>query len=527
MVNIHLSSEEQAPAPPVEHDLSLPGELPALALPGTELSVLPTNWSGENAQAATTDISALLDAPLGGLGVASGNDIFLDIDQSSGLLDVSDGDSFGGLLDEGIPLIELEDQPVAEAPAPPPRPAPPAAAEPRRVTAGLSGPAAPPSSAADAQPAPLPTHPGDPARSFPDIASLRAAVQRDGGDADLRRRLAESLLEHGDREEGLQELEASMISFERLGNLDASSSVADEIIRLNPNSVRHHQKRVEYAFRTNDTVRLANAYLELADALFRGAQPEKAKAIYQRVLELSPEDSRAKAALGSFQVPELDAPAPTSNQLPKSADTGRFRRYTADAKRSSSPSPPPERPRPAVAVSDSFVNLGDWLRDDHGPKSTRMVVEEHVPTGDEAADFAEMLRRFKHGVAQNVDDEDHQSHYDLGVAYKEMGLLDEAIAEFQKTLRGREHRVRSYEALGQCFLERSQFEVARSLLSRALDEPGHADDELVGVLYLMGYASEGQRAWDDALRYYQRVFAVDIQFRDIGDRIAALERVMR
>jgi tetratricopeptide (TPR) repeat protein len=156
-----------------------------------------------------------------------------------------------------------------------------------------------------------------------------------------------------------------------------------------------------------------------------------------------------------------------------------------------------------------------------------MIVQEQAPTGDEQADFADMLRRFKQGVAENVEDEDHQSHYDLGVAYKEMGLLDEAIAEFQKALRGPENRVRAYEALGQCFLEKSQFKVAATLLARGLLEPNHDDEQLVGVLYLLGYCSEALQLWNDALRYYQRVAAVDIEFRDVSERISSLERVAK
>jgi hypothetical protein len=45
------------------------------------------------------------------------------------------------------------------------------------------------------------------------------------------------------------------------------------------------------------------------------------------------------------------------------------------------------------------------------------------------------------------------------------------------------------------------------------------------VLYLLGYCHEALQQWAEALTYYQRVFAVDIEFRDVSDRIAALERV--
>jgi hypothetical protein len=185
---------------------------------------------------------------------------------------------------------------------------------------------------------------------------------------------------------------------------------------------------------------------------------------------------------------------------------------------------PPIVPAGAGSSEDEFVDLGSWLRDDEPVRSTRMVTSEAPPSGDEQADFDEMLRRFKQGVAANVEEEDYASHYDLGVAYKEMGLVDEAIAEFQKSLRGESHRVRSYEALGQCFVEKGQLQVAVTLLRRALETTGADDQQLVGVLYLLGYASEVMARHADAVSYYQRVFAVDIEFRDVAQRVAALEQ---
>src|SRR6185312_4223464 len=334
-----------------------------------------------------------------------------------------------------------------------------------------------------------------------------------------------------ERDEGLKQLEAALVGFEKGGDLEAARSIADEIIRLNPGSVRHHQKRVEYAFRSNDKPRLGEAYIELADALFRDGQAEKAKQVYHRVLELSPDDVRAIAALESFGTPAtpIEAPpTPRPSGRPTRAVTPSKggRRYTAALQTTDIPPEPPPAPEASTGGDDDFVSLGDWLRDQEGPKSTRMVVDEEAPTGDEQADFADMLKKFKQGVADNVDAEDHESHYDLGVAYKEMGLLDEAISEFQKALRGTAHRVRTYEALGQCFLEKKQLPVASTILQRALSEPGARDEQLVGVLYLLGYVNEALGKPGDAKGYYERVFGVDIQFRDVGDRLNAVDKAL-
>ena len=143
-------------------------------------------------------------------------------------------------------------------------------------------------------------------------------------------------------------------------------------------------------------------------------------------------------------------------------------------------------------------------------------------------DFSEMLETFKAGVAANVDESDSDSHYDLGVAYLEMGLFDEAISQFQKAMRTDttpERRVRAYESLGQSFIEKTEYAVAISSLAGALKESGLTDTKLVGVLYLLGYASERLDAWQAAEGYYRRVFAVDIHFRDVSERLKRAEQM--
>ena len=346
------------------------------------------------------------------------------------------------------------------------------------------------------------------------VELLQSSISADPDNAELRRELAEAMLEAGDRNGGIRELENAMASAEHAGDLEFASTVAEEIARLEPDSVKHHQKRVEYAYRTNDRPRLIEAYLALGDSLLRVDQIDKARSIYQRILDLAPDEARARAALDTVVAPEPEAPPAAA------ARTSMLGRRPTGTPRVVNEQEQQSRPS-----ADSFVNLGDLLRDDDAPRDTRMVVAEQEPTGDEDADFADMLRKFKQGVAENVDPEDYQSHYDLAIAYKEMGLLDEAIAEFQKAL-GSTNRLPTFESLGQCFLEKGQPKLAASILGRALNERG-TEEQLVGVLYLLGRAAEEQGNAAEALAYYQRVFVQDIQFRDISERMTEVERAAR
>lgn len=189
----------------------------------------------------------------------------------------------------------------------------------------------------------------------------------------------------------------------------------------------------------------------------------------------------------------------------------------------------------ASAESDGdpeFVDLGDWLREDVEQKSSRMIASDDDRVGDEQAEFSDMLAKFKQGVAANIEAEDFDSHYDLGVAYREMGLIDEAIAEFQKAVRGQGQRARAYEAIGQSFIDMQQYAVAHNVLLRALKDRESTPDEggeeaNLGILYLLGLACENLQRYSEAASYYQKVLADDIGFRDVLERLNAVTEMAR
>jgi tetratricopeptide (TPR) repeat protein len=335
------------------------------------------------------------------------------------------------------------------------------------------------------------------------IEELEERVADNPDDPELHQALGEALVEAGERERGIEELDIAVAGFETAGNLPHAQGLVDEILRLDPNSVRHRQKQVEFAFKSGDKASLIEAYVELADTLLRADLGDKARAVYERVVEHDPKNERARAALAML------APAP-SPEPPR----GEGKVAAKDARM---------RVRDEAGPEGDFVDLAAMiLEEEEMPRDTRMKVEDEEPTGDEEQDFQEMLARFRQGIDENIEETDFQSHYDLGVAFKEMGLLDEAIAEFQKALRAPEGKLRTSEALGVCFHEKGAYGVAESIMRRALDLPSSGDQERLGILYWLGRALEDQGKAAEARELYGRVFAVDIRFMDVGARVKAL-----
>jgi tetratricopeptide (TPR) repeat protein len=332
---------------------------------------------------------------------------------------------------------------------------------------------------------------------------LESRVADNPDDPEAHQALGEALIEEGQRDRGVEELDLAAAGWENAGNLEQALALVEEILRLDPNSVRHRQKAVEYSFKVGDKAKLVDAYLELADTLLRTDLPEKARAVYERVAEHDPRNARAKAALAML----APAVAPTKAE-------GKVKAKDAKMK-----------VRDEADLDGDFVDLGSMMMEDDAPtKDSRMTVADEEPTGDEEQDFHDMLARFKQGIDENIDETDFQSHYDLGVAFKEMGLLDEAIAELQKALRAPEGKLRTSEMLGVCFFEKAAYGVAESILRRGLELPASGDQARLGILYWLGRALEEQGKKADARDLYGRVFAVDIRFLDVEQRGKALAK---
>ncbi len=103
-----------------------------------------------------------------------------------------------------------------------------------------------------------------------------------------------------------------------------------------------------------------------------------------------------------------------------------------------------------------------------------------------------------------------------------MGLIDEAVAEFQIAARAPAFRLRAIEMLGDCFMAKAEHRIAVKVLGRALQVPGQRDDDLVGIFYALGRAHEELSESDRALGWYERVLGCDASFKDAAQRVSSL-----
>jgi tetratricopeptide (TPR) repeat protein len=147
----------------------------------------------------------------------------------------------------------------------------------------------------------------------------------------------------------------------------------------------------------------------------------------------------------------------------------------------------------------------------------------HFQRGDEQVDIESVFAKFKEGVKAQVEDSDSATHYDLGVAYKEMNLLQDAISEFLLAARDASRACVCYSMVGMIELERGKPEAAIEAFQKALKAPEKTSDQELSLFYELGqlYEQRGEKA--TALDYYKKIHRREPDFRDVAERIAALE----
>lgn len=135
----------------------------------------------------------------------------------------------------------------------------------------------------------------------------------------------------------------------------------------------------------------------------------------------------------------------------------------------------------------------------------------------------EVISEFKKGVARTVAKDDYQTHYHLGIAYKEMGLLDEAIAEFKIASNDTDRIADCASMIGLTLMGKRDFAAAIEVYRKALAQTSPKAQEALGLSYELAEAYIGNGNLHEAYKLFARVRDVDASFRDVRRRAKELE----
>jgi len=237
-------------------------------------------------------------------------------------------------------------------------------------------------------------------------------------------------------------------------------------------------------------------------------EPESAAALDEQAVAAELEEAEFYVQQGLFDAAErvlneLVATVPACPQaLAKLAELGAARTRTATA---------------AAPATPAYVDLTEALLGDVESALDRAGAEEA-----EAFHFDEEFAAEAGAESEPIDVEDAESHYNLGIAYKEMGLIDEAIAEFDKALHNPARALDALTLKGICLLEKGLHAEAEAVFLAALDRLSLSAAEAAGLRFEMGLLYQRWGRPQQALAAFETVAATDPFYREVGVKIAAL-----
>ena len=158
------------------------------------------------------------------------------------------------------------------------------------------------------------------------------------------------------------------------------------------------------------------------------------------------------------------------------------------------------------------------------PATTTPPVRPGIDAG-----LAELFEEFRAAEEGDTAQEDFETHYNMGTAYKEMDLMDEAVQEFQTAVNlvkprdGTSRFLQCCNMLGHCFMQKGMPEAAVIWFKKGLSAPGHTEDEYQALRYELASAYEQLGDVKQAREFYTEVYGVDVSYREVADKLSQLK----
>ena len=204
-------------------------------------------------------------------------------------------------------------------------------------------------------------------------------------------------------------------------------------------------------------------------------------------------------------------------------------------RRVAAPEPTPARevssPQSVTPEPDSFAP-NPWqelsANESQSPRAAHATGERQTPAPAGDPGLADFFDEFREDDAA-AQDGDYETHYNMGLAYREMELLDQAVEEFQKAAAlapsgdGTPRYLNCCNMLGHCFMRKGVPRAAAIWFRKGLDSPGQTDDEYQALRFELATAYEQMGDLDSAINTFTEVYGRDVSYRGVADKLRELQ----
>jgi len=168
------------------------------------------------------------------------------------------------------------------------------------------------------------------------------------------------------------------------------------------------------------------------------------------------------------------------------------------------------------AEEKEFFDLASDLSEELGEDIS--IIDDNISQKS----IDELVGDIKKRVGEQVEEEDWETHYNLGIAYKEMALIDEAIAEFQHAAKDASRFLECASLLGRCFIEKGMPQLAVQWYTRGLSAEGYGEEEMHNLSYELAILYEQLGNLEKAYEFYCELHEWNGSYRDVGEKVKTL-----
>ncbi|MBU1355075.1 MAG: tetratricopeptide repeat protein [Candidatus Edwardsbacteria bacterium] len=353
-------------------------------------------------------------------------------------------------------------------------------------------------------------------------------------DSEFNLTLANIYLELGEGRKGLDMYEKALRLSEKSGDFSRVIAASKKILSIDKDRIELYNKIAEGYLNLGLKSGAVREWVRYANQMKIRSDFTAMAAVYQRITDIIPENPPLKAGYQKIRQLADQAVSDNSENAPEPADIVPYRRLVDVALKMG-------QARKIIETQQSYARVLQRRGFVRKARAVYQKILERDPGNEEAlakvlsssedsalddkklqSELLEACKNYQELIWNKID-EAYEPYYDLGILFRQEGLKDEAIVEFQNSIKGGNRQLKGFEMLAVSFLEQGDYGLAKEVLSQGLSIRKFLDNEYVGLHYNLGVAHEQLGDSQKALYEYEQVYVIDITYKDVAKRLRDLE----